>query len=94
MEMRPATIIAIVVVIIALILPVFFLNLEDPVESKGNGPDEPSANRPHPHKPSPEMQRELDRIRAENRPVVPPTPPSNGDATPPTNNLGNTPPLD
>ena len=30
MEMRPATIIAIVVVIIALIVPVFFLDLDDP----------------------------------------------------------------
>jgi hypothetical protein len=71
MEMRPATIIAIVVVIIALIVPVFFLDLDDPEGPRGNAPEDPPANAPHPQKPSPEIQRELDRIRNENRQPTP-----------------------
>ncbi len=70
--MRPATAIALVVVIIALILPVFFVDLETPEDSRGSAPNEPSANAPHPHLAPPEMQRELDRIRRENKPVTPP----------------------
>ncbi len=71
MEMRPATIIAIVIVIVALILPVFFLDLNDPDEPKGNAPADPPANAPHPQKPSPEIERELERLRHENRQPTP-----------------------
>jgi type IV secretory pathway VirB10-like protein len=92
MQMRPATIIAIVVVIIAMILPVFFLNLDGSDEPDSNVPQDPPANGRHPQKLPDDMQRELDRMKRENKPVVPP--PSNDGVKPPQNHAPGNMPVD
>lgn len=84
--MKPATIIAIVIILVILILPVFFLDLEG-AENQGKShiQQDVPANAPHPHKLPPEMQREIERMRAENRFGNPPPDPGPTPPQPPSN---------
>ncbi len=71
MQMRPATIFALIFIMFILILPVFFLDLGESDEGKTPAPDDPPANALHPHKLPPEMQREVDKSRGQNRTPAP-----------------------
>lgn len=65
MEIKPATIFLLVVLMIALILPVFFLDMNGAPDKAGGPPPDPPANAPHPHKFSPEMERALEQQKRE-----------------------------
>lgn len=91
MEIKPATIFLLVVLMIALILPVFFLDMNS-TDDKGAGPPpDPPPGAPHPHQYPPEMERALEQQRREGREYVPPPKPAN---EPPANEArpDNTPP--
>ncbi|MCC6150178.1 MAG: hypothetical protein IT461_08005 [Planctomycetes bacterium] len=77
MEIKPVTVLLLVALIIALIIPVFLLNVEEPDHQGGCAPLDPPANGPHPHRHSPEMERELERMRREGRDRNPPPIPEN-----------------
>lgn len=77
MEMKPATVILLVALLVALILPVFFLNMDEAANTPGQDPQDVPANAPHPHKVSPEMERELERMRREGKDRNPPPTPGN-----------------
>ena len=77
MEIKPVTVLLLVGLIIALIVPVFLLNLGESEGESGCAPKDPPANGPHPHKSTPEMERELERMRREGRDRNPPPQPEN-----------------
>lgn len=77
MEIKPVTVLLLVGLIIALIVPVFLLNLGESEGENGCAPTDPPANRPHPHRSTPEMERELERMRREGRDHNPPAQPDN-----------------
>ncbi|CAG0966259.1 hypothetical protein PLCT2_01061 [Planctomycetaceae bacterium] len=77
MEIKPVTVLLLVVLIIALIVPVFLLNLGGAEGENGCTPKDPPANGPHPHRTTPEMERELERMRREGRDRNPQPAPEN-----------------